>query len=127
MCCERYLMKKLLILTSLLALSAGCANCATTALPYETPGNIQPTVGDTASQEFLYNQGFSDEVYRLYGLRSGKNVLTPIPVVEKRTNPIVTGVKKVGWKFIETIDPTVVDKHYGEHSIKYRGVTVDDL
>lgn len=117
-------MKKIIILLGLISMTTGCAFAA--VQPYENAQAADITVKDTSSREFLHNQGYSDEAARLIESRS-KHPLTPIPVVEKRQNPFVSGLKKVGWKFVETIDPTVDRSQFNDHNINYGGVRVEDL
>lgn len=117
-------MKKIIALFSFIVFTCGCSYAA--IQPYATTDSGDITVKDTSSREFLRNQGYSDEAARLIEVR-GKNPLTPIPVVEKRQNCVVKGLKKVGWRFLDTLDPTVNNKKFGEHNINYDGVTVEDL
>lgn len=117
-------MKKIFILFGMLVLTPCCTMAAVTAEQNTKAPDI--TVKDTTSLEFIRNQGYSSEVHRLIEVRN-VNPLTPIPVEEKRGNYFSEGAKKVGHRVLETIDPTLEDKHFGSRDINYSGVTVDDL
>ena len=120
-------MKKLLALLGLVVLAAGSAYAAPTD-PYKDPENTQITTKDMTSEAFLRNSGYSTEAYRIYEQQVGRNVLTPVQVVEKRPNKFVRCVKKVGGQFMETIDPTIDQKQYvNDHDIDYSWNTVQDL
>lgn len=116
-------MKKLLVLIGMLAI-VPCAHASIGVSENSQSPDI--TVKDTGSCEFLRNQGYSTEIYRINEIRS-RNPLTPIPVEEKRQSPFVSGLKKVGWQFLEDLDPTIDHSNFAEHDIRYGGVTVDDL
>lgn len=77
-------MKKLLALLGLLVLASGCAFAADTE-PYNDPENTSVTTKDMTSEAFLRNSGYSTEAYRIYEKQVGRNILTPVQVVEKRT------------------------------------------
>ncbi len=116
-------MKKLLVLFGLLAV-VPCAQASIGVT--ENTEAPQMTVKDMSSAEFFHNQGYSSEVYRINELRS-RNPMTPIQVEERRDSPFVSGLKKVGWQFLEDFDPTIDHANFAEHNIRYGGVTVDDL
>ncbi len=116
-------MKKLLVLIGLLAVVPSAQASIGVTESTETP---QMTIKDMSSAEFFHNQGYSSEIYRINELRS-RSPLTPIPIEEKRDNPFVTGLKKVGWQFLEDFDPTIDHANFADHNIRYGGVTVDDL
>lgn len=79
-------MKKLLALLGLIVLTSGCAFAADTE-PYNDPENTSVTTKDMTSEAFLRNSGYSTEAYRIYEKQVGRNILTPVQVVEKdRTN-----------------------------------------
>lgn len=120
-------MKKLLALLGLMVLVSGCASAQSTE-PYKDPENTQVTTQDMTSEAFLRNSGYSTEAYRIYEKQVGRNILTPIQVVEKRPNKLVRCVKKVGGQFMETFDPSIDQKQFvNDHDIDYSFTTVQDL
>ena len=76
--------------------------------------NAEVVVKDTVSKEFIYNQGYSDEISRIIEVKS-VDPATPIPVKEKTSK-----LKNFGWYLRETIDPAV-DRpgNFVNHSVKY--------
>lgn len=106
---------------SLLILASGSAYAALeggVSNSYSPGGSL--STGDTTSAEFLRQQGYSDEMRRLHEVRL-KDPTEPRDYEQK------TNGQKVGIKVLETIDPTLDTKHFGERNINFNGVTVEDL
>lgn len=83
--------------------------------------SAEVVVKDTISPEFIYNQGYSDEVSRIIKVKT-VDPATPIPVEEASTK-----AKNFGWYVREIIDPAV-DRpgNFVNHNTNF-GNSIDDL
>lgn len=118
-------MKKLIVLTGLLICASCAAHAALEGGVYTSSYPVTLSPGSTTTDEFLFNQGYSDEVGRLIEIRT-KDPMAPIEGrdydYERSWN-----WRKIGNKVAETFDPTMDTKHFGERNIHYGGVSVEDL
>ena len=82
--------------------------------------NAEMTTDQMNTEEFMRNQNFSSEAYRIMQI-GHKNPMTPVKNEEKGF------WKGIGKTILFTVDPTYDYAKFGEHSIEYKHKTVDDL
>lgn len=90
-------------------------------LAFPAMTNAEIVVKDTVTPEFIYNQGYSDEVSRLIQVKT-VNPNKPIPAPEEDAK-----MKNFGWYLLETLDPAV-DRpgNFANHNTKQHS-SIDDL
>ena len=78
-------------------------------------------VKETITPEFIYNQGYSDEVSRIIKVKT-VDPATPIPAETSSTK-----LKRFGWYIRKTVEPSVTRPgDYVNHNTKFSN-SIDDL